>query len=99
AGGPGRKLREVAPGGTRTPNPLLRRQMLYPVELRVRPPAVYGPARPPGKFNPTVSPGWSAPPGSAVTREPGRRAARRGSDRWWRADPAGTGRTAGRRWR
>ena len=25
-----------APGGARTPNPLLRRQMLYPVELRAR---------------------------------------------------------------
>src|ERR1700722_14294601 len=26
-----------APGETRTPNPLLRRQMLYPVELRAQP--------------------------------------------------------------
>ena len=26
-----------APTGTRTPNPLLRRQVLYPVELWVRP--------------------------------------------------------------
>ena len=26
--------RSGAPGGTRTPNPLLRRQMLYPIELR-----------------------------------------------------------------
>ena len=27
-------LKNGAPGKTRTPNPLLRRQMLYPVELR-----------------------------------------------------------------
>jgi hypothetical protein len=35
SGSTGESLQEVgAPGETRTPNPLLRRQMLYPIELR-----------------------------------------------------------------
>jgi len=33
-GGPEFAEKSGAPGETRTPNPLLRRQMLYPVELR-----------------------------------------------------------------
>lgn len=35
-------LWDGAPGETRTPNPLLRRQMLYPFELRARQKAFYG---------------------------------------------------------
>src|SRR5450755_2078077 len=33
------RLSNGDPGGSRTPNPQLRRLMLYPVELRGRPPA------------------------------------------------------------
>jgi hypothetical protein len=31
-----RVLRNGAPGGTRTPDPLIRSQMLYPAELQAR---------------------------------------------------------------